>query len=295
MTTLALLSDIHGNLPALEAVMADIRARRPDAVYVLGDIVNGCPWPGDVLDLIAAEGWPMLLGNHDDAVIQLGTPRMEPRYADKPRYGPLWWTREHLTPAHLDRLNGLPLELGLCFADAPSIRLVHGAPGNFFIGLRPDSPEAWVEEQLAGVAERVVAAGHTHFPMARTLGAGGAPDTEGRLVLNSGSVGIPYDDDPRTGYLWLEGGRGGWRTAIRRLDYDRDRVETAYAETGLGAAAGPMGEMVLRSVLSGLPWVSDFGYWLRQHENGAQLDLAEAQRCYDAAHGPGRWAFPFIL
>ena len=79
MTTLALLSDVHANLPALEVVLGDIRARRPDAVYVLGDIVNGCPWPGDVLDLIAAEGWPMLLGNHDDAVIQLGTPRMEPR------------------------------------------------------------------------------------------------------------------------------------------------------------------------------------------------------------------------
>ena len=131
--------------------------------------------------------------------------------------------------------------------------------------------------------------------MARTLGAVGTPDTEGRLVLNSGSVGIPYDDDPRTGYLWLEGGLGGWRVEIRRLDYDRDRVESAYAETGLKAAAGPMGEMVLRSVLSGLPWVSDFGYWLRQHENGAHMDMAEAQRLYDAAHGPGRWAFPFIL
>jgi diadenosine tetraphosphatase ApaH/serine/threonine PP2A family protein phosphatase len=197
-----------------------------------------------------------------------------------------------MNPSHLELLRGLPLELGLCFPDAPPLRLVHGVPGNFFLGLRPDSPEGWVEEQLAGISERVVAAGHTHFPMARSIGANSAPDSEGRLVINSGSVGIPYDGDPRTAYLWLEGGRSGWQVAIRRLDYDRERVATAYVESGLAAAGGPLGEMVLRSVLSGLPWVSDFGYWMRQHENGA-LDLRDAQRLYDASHGPGRWAFPF--
>jgi predicted phosphodiesterase len=295
MTSLALLSDIHSNLPALEAVVAEIRARRPSAVYVLGDIVNGCPWPRDVLDLLCAEGWSMLLGNHDDAVIQLDTPRMEPRYADKWRYGPLWWTREHLEPCHLTLLNGLALELGLCFPDAPPIRLVHGVPGNFFLGIRPDSPESWVEEQLVGIEERVVAGGHTHFPMVRNIRSASSAGGEGWLVFNSGSVGIPYDGDPRTAYLWLESGADGWRAEIRRLDYDRERVAVAYQDSGLAEAGGPMGEMVLRSVLTGLPWVSDFVYWMREQGNDSPADVSEARRLYDAQHGPGRWAFPHTV
>jgi predicted phosphodiesterase len=295
MTAIALLSDVHANLPALEAVATDLRARRPDAVYVLGDIVNGCPWPNEVLDLLADTGWGMLLGNHDDAVIQLGTPRMEARYADRERYGPLWWTREHLDACQLDLLNGLPLELGECFPGTPPIRLVHGVPGNFFVGLRPDSPEAWVQDQLAGVSERVLAAGHTHFPMVRMIPAPSDQRTDVRLVLNCGSVGIPYDGDSRAGYLWLEARPDEWRAEIRRLDYDRQLVANAYAASGLALAGGVLGEMVLRSVMTGLPWVSDFGYWMRQREGDSLTDIGEAKRLYDRQHGPGRWAFPFSL
>ena len=90
VVSIALLSDIHGNLPAFNAVAADIALQRPDAVYVLGDMINGCPWSAEVLDRLLDLGWPMLLGNHDDAVLQLDTPRMkEPRYHDRPRYAAL--------------------------------------------------------------------------------------------------------------------------------------------------------------------------------------------------------------
>ena len=90
----------------------------------------------------------MLLGNHDDAVLQLGTPRMEPRYADRTRYATLWWTREHLSDRHLARLRQLPLELSPSPAGAPPLRLFHGVPGNFFVGFRPNGtadgpPPAW--------------------------------------------------------------------------------------------------------------------------------------------------------
>ena len=115
MTRLALLSDIHANLPALEAVVADIDRHAPDAVYVLGDLVNGSAWPVETLDLLTARGWPMLIGNHDDAVLQLGTSRMEPRYADRRYYATLWWTRARLLPRHITLLESLPEEIGLTF------------------------------------------------------------------------------------------------------------------------------------------------------------------------------------
>ena len=296
MTTLALLSDIHGNLPAFEAIAGELLARRPDAVYVLGDMVNGCPWSADVLDRLLDLRWPMLLGNHDDAVLQLGTPRMEPRYHDRSRYAALWWTRACLTAHHLAALAALPLDYRLTFADAPPLRLLHGLPGNFFVGFRPDSPAGWASHHLAAVSEGTVVGGHTHVPMSRWIPrSGDGADGQGWQVVNSGSAGAPYDGDPRVSYVWLEGDAGGWKASIRRVDYDREAVARACRQSSLAAEGGVLAEMFLRSTLTGQPWVADFAWWLRQQYGDASLDLVAAQRRYEAAHGPGRWAFPHTI
>lgn len=285
MTRLAILSDIHGNQPAFEAVVADIRAHSPDAIYVLGDMINGCPWSTEVLDRLLELRWPMLLGNHDDAVLQLGTPRMEPRYLDKRRYAALWWTADRLPARQRAALTGLPLEIGLTFGDAPRLRLVHGVPGSFFMGFRPDSSEAWATQQLAPVAEATVVGGHTHVPMVRRIGRW--------AVVNSGSVAAPYDGDPRPSYALLHGDPHGWRVEIRRLAYDLAAVDAGYHASGLLAEGGVMAEMFRRSVLTALPWVSDFAWWIRGQPAEVSLDMSAALRTYDAAHGPGRWAFPY--
>jgi predicted phosphodiesterase len=289
MISIALLSDIHGNLPALEAVAADIARRRPDAVHVLGDMINGCPWSADVLDRLIDLGWPMLLGNHDDAVIQLGTQRMEPRYRDRDRYAALWWTRARLPDHGLAALAALPLEGSIATSGVPPLRLVHGLPGNFFVGLRPDSPADWAARHLARVAEGTVAGGHTHVAMVRRIPG---PNGSSWLVINSGSAGVSYDGDPRASYVWLAGDRAGWRAEIRRMDYDRSALERDWRCSGLAREGGVLGEMFLRSALSGLPWVADFMWWVRQRFGDEPTDMRAAQQRYDASHGPGRWAFP---
>jgi len=289
MVSIALLSDIHGNLPAFDAVTADITQRRPDGVYVLGDMINGCPWSAGVVDLLFALGWPMLLGNHEDAVLQLGSPRMEARYHDHERYAALWWTRAHLAGEHLAALSALPLETTLTFPDAPPLRLIHGLPGNFFVGFRPDSPASWVARRLAAVAESTVAGGHTHVAMARRIAR---PDGGDWQVINSGSAGVSYDGDPRASYVWLTGDPDGWQVEIRRVDYDRAALAQGYRQSGLAAAGGTLGEMFLRSVLSGQPWVADYLWWVRKQYGDEPTDMRAAQQRYDASHGPGRWAFP---
>jgi predicted phosphodiesterase len=289
MVSIALLSDIHGNLPAFAAVTADIAQRRPDSVCVLGDMINGCPWSAEVLDRLLALGWPMLLGNHDDAVLQLDSSRMETRYHDHERYAVLWWTRAHLAARHLAALSALPLEATLTFPDAPALRLLHGLPGNFFVGFRPDSPAGWAARHLAAVAEGTVAGGHTHVAMARRIAR---PDGGAWLVINSGSAGVSYDGDPRASYVWLEGDRHGWQVAIRRVDYDRTALAQGYRQSGLATAGGALGEMFLRSVLTGQPWVADFMWWVRKQFGDGPTDMRAAQQRYDARHGPGRWAFP---
>jgi predicted phosphodiesterase len=286
MTCVALVSDIHGNLPALEAIAADIRRWRPDAVFVLGDMVNGACWSGPVLDFIADLGWPMLTGNHDDAVLQLGSERMEPRYADHRNYAALWWTRRSLLPWHLAVLEALPLERRLAPPDAPPVRLLHGLPGDFFRGVRPDTPEDWAASRLAGVDEHTVAGGHTHVPMERRIGRW--------LVLNSGSVGVPYDGDARAGYIRVRGGPDGWRSETRRVHYELGAVQRGFRDSGLAAEGGAMARMFLRSILTGQPWVADYAWWLRAQPPEALADADGAEQRYMAAHGPGCWSFPVV-
>ncbi len=284
MPRLALLSDVHANLPALEAVVRDIDDQAPDAVYVLGDLVNGCAWPGETLDLLAGRGWPMLTGNHDDAVVQLDTSRMEPRYADREYYATLWWTRARLAARHLALLRGLPQALSLAPDLGPPVRLVHGVPGNFFAGFRPDSPQDWVLQHLEGIAETTVAGGHTHHPMVRHVGPW--------QLVNCGSAGAPYDGDPRVSYVLMDATLHGWDVTLRRLDYDRGPVERGYHATGLDVDGGVLGQMVHRTVMTGQPWVSDFNWWVRQQPPAVQADPQAALTFYDAHFGPGRWAFP---
>ncbi len=284
MTSVALLSDIHANLPALEAVIAEIDRCRPDAVFVLGDLINGCAWPAETLDLLMARGWPVLVGNHDDAVLQLGTARMEPRYADREHYATLWWTRSRIGPSQVSFVGSLPLELAFAPPDAPPVRLLHGLPGNFFVGFRPDSPVEWSVRHLAPVAERTVAGGHTHFPMVRAIGRW--------QVINTGSVGASYDGDPRAAYVWMAGDGAGWQAEIRRVEYDRGLVDDAFGRSGLRDEGGVLGEMFHRTVMSGQPYVSDFNWWVRKEFGDGVVDMRAAMERYDREHGPGRWAFP---
>jgi len=103
---------------------------------------------------------------------------------------------------------------------------------------------------------------------------------------------VSYDGDPRASYVWLEGERHGWRAEIRRVDYDRAALERGYRQSSLATEGGVLGEMFLRSALTGLPWVADFMWWVRKQFGDEPTDMRAAQQRYEASHGPGRWAFP---
>jgi hypothetical protein len=111
-------------------------------------------------------------------------------------------------------------------------------------------------------------------------------------VVNDGSVGACYDGDVRASYAWLEGSESGWRAEICRVDYDLAAVDRGYVESGLLAAGGVTAELFRRSVLTALPWTSDFLWWMREQPAEMLADLWEALRIYDSTHGPGHWAFP---
>ena len=284
---LAFLADIHGNLPALEAVLADVRAQSPDAVYLVGDQINRCPWHNEVLDLLDTYDWPAIAGNHELVIGIIGTPHNYPPFTDRNRFAVLWWTWETLAPRHLRAIRTLPEQLHIHIDGAPRILMTHGTPGDAEVGFYPGFDDDTMRRFLVNVDEPVIVAAHTHRPLDRDLGRW--------RVFNGGAVGLPYNGDPRAQYLLLDlvatPDGPTWTPRFRQVDYDRLRVADAFVSSGLLDAAGPLARLDLRTVQTGHPWTSDFGVWMRSQPKSMRADMSHAVDVYLRTHGPGNWAF----
>ena len=281
---LAVLADIHGNLPALEAVLADLHTHTPDAVYLLGDQVNRCPWNNEVLDLLATQGWPALQGNHEYVIGIIRTAQNHAPFTSQTHYPTEWWTQAQLHPHYLTQMRNLPAEHSVNLPGCAPLRLVHGVPGNAFIGFYPGSATAYVVDLLRTVDEAYLICAHTHRPLVRQV--------DRWWIFNGGSVGMPYNGDPRAHYLLLDWVDHHWQPTLRQVDYDHTGLAAAFAASGFLAEVGPMAQLHLRTVLTGHPWSSDFGYWRHTQPAPLQHDLERALEVYLQSHGPGQWAFP---
>lgn len=240
---LAILSDVHANLPALQVVLEDVRAWRPDAVVFAGDAINRGPSPAECWALLAGkardEGWRLLRGNHEEYVASRETAHLAP---ESPAFliaqSSLWTYRRLGLPAAA--LNGLPFALTLRAPDGGALRVTHASMLGTRQGIYPDSGDAAIRERVGRPAPGLFAAGHTHRPLVRRLDA--------TTVVNPGAVGLPFDGDPRAAYARCAWRAGGWRVAIRRLDYDREAAETAFHDSGFLDEAGPLARIMLREL-----------------------------------------------
>ncbi|HEY1014051.1 MAG TPA: metallophosphoesterase family protein [Herpetosiphonaceae bacterium] len=198
MDTVTIFGDIHANLPALEAVIADMEARGLPNWHCLGDLVGYGTWPNEVIDAIRSRAIPTLMGNYDQGVGQdsddCGCAYTNP-VAEALGKRSIAWTNAHTTSerkAYLRTLApSIPLRLGEL-----RVTLVHGSPRRINEYLFADRPDASLERLLDSVASDVLVCGHTHLPYHRVL-------PSGRHVINAGSVGKPKDHDSRAGYVVL--------------------------------------------------------------------------------------------
>jgi len=233
--TLAVVSDIHGNLVALEAVIADLERRGVSRVLQGGDLALGGRQPAEVIDLVRELGWPGVVGNTDEVLWrpEALAEQMEraPKLASLLRTlfdeeGPA--TRELLGEERLAWLAELPGE----YEDG-NLALVHAAPGNLWRAPMPDDRDADLLKAYAELDAPLVVYGHIHRPYVRDLGS--------MTVANSGSVGSPYDGDPRASYLIV-----GEKPEVVRVEYDVER-EVA----GLLASGYPGADRIAESRRSG--------------------------------------------
>ncbi|MGD8318844.1 MAG: metallophosphoesterase family protein [Gemmatimonadota bacterium] len=233
---LALLSDVHGNLPALEAVLADIDARGDaDAVYHLGDLVGYAPWPNEVVELLGAREIPGVAGNYDSTVATRYK-HCGCRYEDPEQealahlsYG---WTLEHTSAETKRRLAALPFRLDVRplggHVTGPRVILLHGNPVLNTVYWTEERDDAFCLRMAESAGARpgdLIAFGHTHVPWARTV--------EEIHFLNTGSVGRPKDGDPRAGYARVRVDGKGVSTETVRVPYDVERAARAILESTL--------------------------------------------------------------
>ena len=227
MTRLAVLSDIHGNLLALEAVLADVEAQgAPDAYWVLGDLVAFCPWPTETLArLRALPNVTFLMGNTDRYVVTGRRPvfpvRSPEDWGQMPftlaaRDANFRWTVARLSYGDYEFLRDLPPRLEMDVPGYGHIVAVHATPADDETNIYPDTPDDEVRSHLAGLDARMLLYGHTHRPVDRVV--------DNMRLVNAGSVGLPLDGDPRPAYALLDFEGDRCVVTIRRVEYDMEAV-----------------------------------------------------------------------
>ena len=227
MTRLAVLSDIHGNLPALEAVLTDIRAQgTPDAYWVLGDLVAFAPWPAETLARLRALPKADFLQGNTDRYLVTGRRPVTPVNSGQDwermpetlrvRDATFRWTVERLSYRDYEFLRDLPTQLIWEVPDFGRVVGVHATPQDDETNLYPDMTQEELQSYVSDLGARLVLYGHTHRPMNRPL--------DGMRLINSGSVGLPMDGDPRPSYALLNFEDGECEIAIRRVHYEREKV-----------------------------------------------------------------------
>ena len=283
---IAFLADIHGNLPALTAVMAELERLQPDQVVVDGDLINAVPFSCEVIDLVRSQPWAVVRGNHEFYYLDHGTARAPVGAEDPDRWGQLHWLVERIQPAQGAYLALLPDELTLYVPGAQPLRVAHGVPGRNRVGFYRSQADAAIAAEIEAVQEETLITAHTHVQIDRHIRVEKdtpfllAADPHGGVdphehprpvhrhwhVINPGSVGLPLDGQPNAHFAIVESvppttEPGGWRAEHFQVSYDRRPVLEAFATSGMLAAGGVISTLFYWEVVTSEPEIVRFYRW----------------------------------
>ncbi len=274
---IALIADIHGNLAALEAALAEIETLKPDRLIVAGDIVDGGPDTGACWRRVRALGVPVIRGNHERYIFDYGTPRADPAWSS-PQFAPLRVARAELSEAEIAELAALPP----IWNDPalPDLLVVHASLRGDNDSIFPYTPDAQIDPMFEGIAPAVklIVRGHNHACSTREWGT--------RRIVTTGSIGLPQDGNAAAQFLLLErGGETGWRVRHRAVRYDVGATLRRFRESGYLDKAGPLGRLFYREMETGTHQVVPFlRFYGAARARGVHWTLEETlRRFFDAA------------
>jgi putative phosphoesterase len=223
----AVITDVHGNLAALEATLDWIDAAGIDRIFCGGDLVGYGAHPNEVCALLEARAIPTIYGNYDYAIARdlddCGCAYVTEHDRELGQQS-VAWTLAHTEQPAKDFMRGLPFDLHFEVAATP-VHLVHGSPRKVNEYLFEDKPASLYERLAAAEQDRALVFGHTHKPWVREHG--------GVLFVNCGSVGKPKDGDPRAAFAVLQDAGVGLEVTIERVEYDAAGAARDVAAAGL--------------------------------------------------------------
>jgi predicted phosphodiesterase len=211
---IVIFSDVHGNVVALEAVLAAIRRdAAPDALFMAGDLAMVGPRPAEAMALLRALDARFVIGNTDKYLID-----------EPPGDAEVDWTRARLSADDMAFLRDLPFEQRLEVAPGRELLVVHANPRDLEEPIKPGSADALIRPLLEGVTAEVVAFGHYHVPFVRRL--------DRWTLVDVASAGFPRDGDQRGVYATLTWEHGAWQVEHHRVPFDIQAVARDYAAVG---------------------------------------------------------------
>lgn len=280
MTKIAVISDIHGNVPALEAVIADIDSQRVDEVLVGGDLVGRGPQGSSVVQHIVALRWPCIRGNHEDYLLQFRRQQIPDGWLEADEWAASRWMAAELSDSDIAYLDSLPFSLTSRLE--PRLRLVHGSPRSNNEGLGPWTSDEELEEHFESVAESLLVCAHTHRPLTHEFDAG--------MVINVGSVGLPFNGDRRAQYVIFDIDGPDVAVDFRRVEYDLRRTLDIYESTGFLGEGGVTAQLLKMELEQAAPYLVPFLYWVEavgREPSSSQID--EFRRIYDPQESMGKF------
>lgn len=248
----AVLSDIHANLPALEAVTADIESWHPDVVVVNGDVINRGPQPAEcwafVQDKIKAADWKLTRGNHEEYVLN----HLHDN-GDEKSFPMSYWTLNRLK-GRIHELQAMQSEWSVSGPEMGEFRATHASMAGSRKGIYPIDPIDKVREYITP-APAVLCVGHIHLPFVRMV--------DQTLIVNSGSSGQPCYGEKHGCYAQITWGHGEWSAEIRRVPYDRAAMQQAWFDSGILDNTDLMTHIIYHEWRTAKPLVLKwmFEYW----------------------------------
>jgi predicted phosphodiesterase len=268
---IAVFADVHGNLPALEAVLDDAQRAGANAYLAAGDFFINAPFALETLAVLQQLNPLAIRGNHEEYLLEVDDPNGAIHNQAPARWGTIRWAHQQLGAGGTDYARALPQQTLFEHLGCATIHILHGSPQRCSKALVPDhNPQALkyfqearllpenytpprLAEEIAPVNAGVLICGHTHIPWQQQ-----ANDT---LVVNPGAVGLPIHGSWQAQYALLTWEDHCWQVTQRSLPYDRERVRKAYHTSGLLEQGGAFARACLANVLTG----QAVGWFLIQH------------------------------
>jgi predicted phosphodiesterase len=226
---IAIISDSHGNLTALDAVLEDLCRTGPyDAVLMGGDVAYGGPSPAECISRLMERSYPTVRGNTDQMIVDAVSGSGDSH---------AMWVLDQIDEAQLNFLQDLPVQHNLEIGDGRTLGLVHATPWSIYDSISPDGSDVDFRRMLLEAGTNALAYGHIHLQHQRSL--------ENGTVIGVGSLGLPFDGDRRAMYTVIETSTGSMNVDFRRLEYD---VETAISQAQ--SHGGPNGQAFAANLVS---------------------------------------------